>query len=216
MVPYDKFRPSNYEKALIYITVITLMDPARIKFGDEKHIEGNVLYCRKVRRDILTGIVPDIMTHPDFRQRYTIVGFCGIDPRVSPVRYGISVNTNDAANFSDQIVMAIHLCWLLPGDVLVLDNAAIHNGGDNSDLENWLWQNFRIYLIYLPARTPEWNPIELVWNILVQRLNVFCLSAAKQIGGKHSLVVATMIVLNAITHKEVRGCYRTCGYGVPK
>jgi transposase len=126
------------------------------------------------------------------------------------------VNTNDAANFSDQIVMAIHLCWLLPGDVLVLDNAAIHNGGDNSDLENWLWQNFRIYLIYLPARTPEWNPIELVWNILVQRLNVFCLSAAKQIGGKHSLVVATMIVLNAITHKEVRGCYRTCGYGVPK
>jgi hypothetical protein len=138
MVPYDKFRPSNYEKALIYITVITLMDPARIKFGDEKHIKGNVLYCRKVRRDILTGIVPDIMTHPDFRQRYTIVGFCGIDPRVSPVRYGISVNTNDAANFSDQIVMAIHLCWLLPGDVLVLDNAAIHNGGDNSDLENWL------------------------------------------------------------------------------
>lgn len=216
MIPYDKFKPANYEKALVYLTVITMMDPGCIKFGDEKHLEGKELYCRRVRRNVITGEVPGIMTHPDFRERYTIVGFCGIDLRVSPLRYGISVNTNDAAIFSDQIVMALSLGWLLPGDILVLDNAAIHSGGDNSDLENWLWLNFRVFLIYLPARTPEWNPIELVWNILVQRLNVFCLQAAKRIGGKHSLVVATMHVLNNVTHKEVRGCYRSCGYGVPK
>ena len=92
IIPYDKFKPSNYDKALIYITVITLMNPDRIKFGDEKHLEGNVLYSRKVRKNVHTGEVPGIMTHPDFRQRYTIVGFCGIDPRVSPVRYGISIN----------------------------------------------------------------------------------------------------------------------------
>jgi hypothetical protein len=79
MIPYDKFKPANYEKALFYLTVITMMDPGRIKFGDEKHLEGKELYCRRVRRNVITGEVPGIMTHPDFRERYTIVGFCGID-----------------------------------------------------------------------------------------------------------------------------------------
>ena len=217
MVPFDKFRPENYEKALMYMSIISLVNPGSIKFGDEKHLEGKDLYNRKVRKSVLTGEVPAVLTHPDFRERYTIVGFCGIDPRVSPVRYGITVNTNDASSFSSQIIMAINAGWLLRGDVLVLDNAAIHCGGENTDLEEWLWVNFQIFLVFLPARTPEWNPIELVWNILVQRLNVFCLHLARRVvSGSGSLVFATKVVMDNITHEEVRGCYRRCGYIVPK
>ena len=130
MVPFDKFRPENYEKALMYMSVISAVNPGAIKFGDEKHLEGKDLYNRKVRKSVLTGEVPAILTHPDFRERYTIVGFCGIDPRVSPVRYGISLNTNDASSFSGQILVAIHSGWLVRGDILVLDNAAIHCGGE--------------------------------------------------------------------------------------
>ena len=146
--------------------------------------------------------MPAIKTHPDFRLRYTIVGFCGIDPRVTLVPYGFTLNTNDTESFSHHVLLAIFSVWLLYGDILVLDNATIHNGGLNLDLENWLWSNFRIYLLYLPASTPEWNPIELVWNILVQRLNVFCIDLAKelaqfaQMAGKssHSLVVGSRTV----------------------
>ena len=101
---------------------------------------------------------------------------------VTPVRYGFTLNTNDAESFSHHVLLAIFSGWLLYGDILVLDNANIHNGGLNLDLENWLWSNFRIYLLYLPASTPEWNPIELVWNIIVQRLNVFCIDLAKPNG----------------------------------
>ena len=96
--------------------------------------------------------------------------------------YGFTLTTNDAKSFSHHVLLAIFSVWLLYGDILVLDNATIHNGGLNLDLENWLWSNFRIYLLYLPASTPEWNPIELVWNILVQRLNVFCIDLAKPNG----------------------------------
>ncbi len=224
LIPYDKFRPDNYQKALEYMLFISVLKPERIKFGDEKHLEGSSLWCRRVRRSVLTGEVPAIKTHPDFRLRYTIVGFCGIDPRVTPVRYGFTLNTNDAESFSHHVLLAIFSGWLLYGDILVLDNATIHNGGVNSDLENWLWSNFRIFLLYLPARTPEWNPIELVWNILVQRLNVFCLNLAKELAqvaqmageSSHSLVVASRTVLDNISHEEVRGCYRKSGYQVPK
>ena len=217
LIPYDKFRPANFAKAMEYMLFISTLKPERIKFGDEKHIEGADLYSRKVRRCVLTGEIPAIKTHPHFRQRYSIVGFCGIDVRVTPFRYGISMNVNDAANFAQQVVLAIQAGWLLPGDILVLDNATIHYGGGNSDLEDWLWQYFRIFLLWLPARTPEWNPIELGWNILVARLNTFCLDVAFQIsrqlvGGSHSLVVATQTILDNITHDEIRLCYRHAGY----
>jgi hypothetical protein len=36
------------------------------------------------------------------------------------------MNINDAANFAQQVVLAIQAGWLLPGDILVLDNATIH------------------------------------------------------------------------------------------
>ena len=97
------------------------------------------------------------------------------------------------------------------GDILVLDRAAIHTGGPNTNLEDWLWDNFRIFLLLLPARTPEWNPIELVWNIMVQRLNIFDLRLAIEMG-QHSLVRAAEIILTNITHADVDGCYRKSGY----
>jgi hypothetical protein len=66
----------------------------------------------------------------------------------------------------------------------------------------------RIFLLWLQSRSPEWNPIELAWNILVQRLNTYCLDLAYQIsrqlvGGSHSLVMATQTILDNITHDEM-------------
>ena len=112
-----------------------------------------------------------------------------------------------------QIILQCKLVYsgfLLPGNVLVLDRASIHTGGQNTILEDWLWDNFRIFVLLLPARTPEWNPIELVWNILVQRLAIFSLEVANSLG-QHSLVQVSQLILDNITHAEVDGCYRKCG-----
>lgn len=211
LIPYDKLRPGNIERAIEYVYAISLIDRSRIKFGDEKHLKGAELSCRRTRRNIFTGEVPPIMTTPDFRNTYSIVGFCGIDVRTTPMRYGIMDGINDAENFSMQILLGVQTGYFLPGDVIVLDRATIHTGGVNESLQDWLWDNFRIFILLLPARTPEWNPIELVWNILVQRLRTFSIFIARQLG-QHSLVQAAMIILNNITHVEINGCYRKCGY----
>ena len=187
-----------------------MFDCSKLKFGDEKHIKGAELWCRKTRRNVFSGVVPPITTHSDFRNTYTIIGFCGIDGRVTSTRYGIVEGNNNADNFAIQVQLAVSTGCLLPYDVLVLDNAAIHTGGVNATLEDWLWVNFRIFLLLLPARTPEWNPIELVWNILVQRLAVFSLELVCRFGS-HSLVMASQVILDNITHEEVDGCYRKCG-----
>ncbi len=60
--------------------------------------------------------------------------------------------------------------FLRPGDVLVMDNAANHTGKENTVLEDWLWNDHSIFALFLHARTPEWNPIELLWNCLSMRL----------------------------------------------
>lgn len=210
MIPYDKFRPENLDRALEYLLTISMLDRSRIKFGDEKHLKGAELFCRRTRRNVCTGEIPPIMTHSDFRNTYSIVGICGIDPRTTPLRYSIAEGINDAENFALQIELAVLVGYLQFGDILVLDRATIHTGGTNTILEDWLWDNFRIFVLLLPARTPEWNPIELVWNILVQRLAIFSLEVANSLG-QHSLVQVSQLILDNITHAEVDGCYRKCG-----
>ena len=54
-----------------------------------------------------------------------------------------------------QIQLAVLTGFLLPGDILVLDRAAIHIGGCNETLQDWLWDNFRVFILLLPARCPE-------------------------------------------------------------
>ncbi len=170
LVPFDKFRPENYEKMLTYLEVIERIDPSRIKFGDEKHLKGQDLYNRKVRRDPITGIIPPTYTNGDFRNTYALTGFCGIDRYSSPVWYNLHEDKNGADEFSLQLELALASGFFRPGDVLVLDNASIHNGGSNSNLEEWLYDTFGVLLLFLPARSPELNPIEQVWKILVNKL----------------------------------------------
>ena len=142
LIPYDKFRPANLDKALEYLQTVAMFDRSKLKFGDEKHIKGAELWCRKTRRNVFSGVVPPITTHSDFRNTYTIIGFCGIDSRVTPTRYGIVEGNNVAENFAIQVQMAVESVFLLPYDALVLDNVPIHTGGVNSALEDWLWGNF--------------------------------------------------------------------------
>jgi hypothetical protein len=99
--------------------------------------------------------------------------------------------------------------FLRNGDVLVIDNATIHHYRDAAVLEEILWEDYKILLIFMPARSPELNPIELMWNILVQRLRRVPL-----IGGHSSErnALTAKEIMDAFTHSEVESCYRKCSY----
>ena len=65
LVQYHKFRPANLEKATEYLNFISLIEPDRIKFGDEKLLKGQELFSRNVRRNLLTGDIPALLTTRD-------------------------------------------------------------------------------------------------------------------------------------------------------
>ena len=64
-------------------------------------------------------------------------------------------------------------------DVLVLDNVAYHNEKAAAVLADWLWDRFEKIVLFLPPRTPEWNPIELMWAYLTKRLGTYPLSVIR-------------------------------------
>ncbi len=123
LVPYDKFRPSNIEKALDYLTFVAMVAPDRLKFGDEKLLKEQELYNRKVRCDPFTGKIPPMTTAPDFRNTHSLTGFCGIDTRPPALFFTIHESNNDATQFAMDFEAAIDSGFFHPGDILVLDNA---------------------------------------------------------------------------------------------
>ena len=165
------------------------------------------MFDRRTRRNVLTGEVPPQFTNSDFRNTYAVVGFCGIDVGTDDaVFFRIHNGSNDAESFSMDIEMAVACRFLKGGDVLVLDNASIHDKGENEGLADWLWHRFGIFVLMLPTRTPEWNPIELVWRLLVSRLKKYPMRRLRAYR-QHAVAMAACEVLSGIMHSDVAVCY---------
>jgi hypothetical protein len=154
-VPIDKFSDKNIERTVEFVNYIRRLNPSRVKFGDEKHLKGKEMFDRKVRKCPVTGKVEEVVVDSDFRNTYNIVGFCGIDLEAIPMDYYISDDTNDAETFCECVERSVAKGFLRRGDTLVLDNASIHRYRAASTLEDWLWEDLGILLVFLPTRSLE-------------------------------------------------------------
>jgi hypothetical protein len=208
LVPYDKFCPRNIEKAVKYTRALARIDPGRLKYADEKSLKGKDICNKLARQDPFTGIVPPTMVDPDLQNTYSIIGICGISRQSIPVWYRITQSTVDAKLFALEIEDAVASCFLWPGDVLVMDNATNHTGKENTVLEDWLWEEHSTFALFLPARTPEWNPTELLWNCMSMRLKH---NEWDNLHGLSWAVHAAIYILDRITHREVESFYRKSG-----
>ena len=96
------------------------------------------------------------------------------------------------------------------GDLLIVDNCTVHNKGDNVGLEMALYDEHGILLMMLPPYHPDFNPTELVFNTLVQRIasekaRYNCIDA-------EDFVDAIRKYLNDIDLLDVVNFYRHQGY----
>ena len=65
LVPYDKFKPANIEKAQEYVCILAELDPKRVEYGDEKPLKGKAIHNKKAWRDVITADVPCVFADPD-------------------------------------------------------------------------------------------------------------------------------------------------------
>ena len=219
-IPKDKFKDDNvfrYLEFRMHMSIIS--DHSRFSFIDEKHLVNSDCSEVKQRVDPLTGILEGIPVSGDFRDTRTIMACISVNPRKeNHIFYNCSSDTNNADSFMAFIESMIEYGFLVHGEVLILDNAQIHIGGSAKALEELLWNTIvngkplNCLVIYLPTRSPELNPIELVFHILVRRLKSF---HYRRMGSLDEHVLTRIgRVFNDMDLELFEKCARHCGYNV--
>ncbi len=80
-----------------------------------------------------------------------------MDYRMNAVWYRIRRENNNSQSFMDDVMDAIVDGFLVEGDVLVLDNAAIHTGGENDMLCSLLRRRDRFNELEESLLRPAWR-----------------------------------------------------------
>ncbi len=94
---------------------------------------------------------------------------------------------------------------LRPGQVVVLDNLSAHKGAAIRELV----AAAGCRLLFLPAYSPDFNPIEHAFakvKLLLRRAEARTFEA---------LVAAIGAAIDAVTEADARGCYNHCGFALP-
>ena len=99
---------------------------------------------------------------------------------------------------------------LQPNDVFIVDNCTVHMQGNNVGLQDSLMHDYGILMIPLPPYHPDFNPTELVFNTLLQRLTAE--RARYRSLDAYDFLDAIIVELCKFTHKDVVSFYQKCGY----
>jgi transposase len=181
LIPLDKFRPENVLKFAHYrLKVALFQDHSRWNFLDQKHLVNKDTLSDRVRARPLTGRVPAIPVRRDFREAYNLFAIILENPdKPYPIDYMTGRENGNAASFVAFIEYLIATRFFFHDEILVIDNAAIHAGAEAEIVEDLLFdfildgRPLNVLVVYLPARAPELNPIELVFHILALRIRSF-------------------------------------------
>jgi hypothetical protein len=106
--------------------------------------------------------------------------------------------------------------FLRHGEFVVTDNAVIHSQGNATVVEDMLWETIvdsrplHILFISLPTRSPELNPIKLVFHILAVRIRSFQYWTAGPCD--KAVLFRAAQVMDDMTYAFILCCCTHCGY----
>jgi transposase len=111
----------------------------------------------------------------------------------------------DAASFESYVERAL-VPTLRHGDIVVMDNLGAHKGAEVERLIRGAGAEVR----HLPAYSPDFNPIEKLFSKLKAYLRK---AAARSVD---RLIEAMGEGLRSVTHADIAGWFRSCGYSTRK
>ena len=192
-------------------------DHTIFNFLDEKHVYNHNGHDLRVRINPFTGLIDGIPVSGNFRDSYTLTACISANHRKDKnVFFTINKKLNTSKSFMDAVKKMVEEKFLLHHEILIMDNAAIHVGGEAKRLEDYLWETIvdgrplKVLVLFLPPRAPELNPIELIFNVLVQRLKSY--HYRRMEGVSTNVMKRVEKVMDEISFETILRCYSHCGY----
>jgi len=109
---------------------------------------------------------------------------------------------NDAFDFLAFVLSVLEAGYVVPGDVMIGDNASIHKAESVAPAVSALLDAHHVRLVFLPTYSPELNPCELVFAIVKAWLRRHC--------GDSDFVLEIIIGFAKISLVDVVGFYKRC------
>jgi transposase len=102
--------------------------------------------------------------------------------------------------------------WPLPNSVLVIDNASIHKVPGIREMV----EERGARLLYLPAYSPDFNPIELAFSSIKAWLRANRDRIDRELESNNVTVYNIFWeAVHSVTVTHAKGWYKHCGYNVP-
>ena len=102
--------------------------------------------------------------------------------------------------------------WPLPNSVLVVDNASIHKVAGIREMV----EERGARLLYLPAYSPDFNPIELAFSTIKAWLRANRDTVNAELRAEDGMAYnALWQAVHSVTTDDARGWYKHCGYTLP-
>lgn len=139
------------------------------------------------------------MASSRINENYSTTAIVSVNPDLPPVYFKVRKESNSQYDFAKFLYTAILDEYLLPGDILIMDNATVHHGDDTflEIMEVLKFKNISLYL--LPTYSPELSPIELIFNVVKHHIR------HRRI--KPSLKDAITDAISTITTQNVVGAF---------
>ena len=128
---------------------------------------------------------------------------------ISSIRYDgttacMTIEGATTADVFRAYVRHILVPTLRPGDIVILDNLSPHKNADTLTLIEKTGATVK----FLPAYSPDLNPIEKMWSKIKEFLR------AAKARTREALEEAIAKALNMISAKDAAGWFQSCGYTI--
>lgn len=130
--------------------------------------------------------------------RLTVVGALTLGGVAACLAIPGAVDTDVMAAFVAEVLVPA----LRPGQTVVLDNLSVHK----APVVRHLIEAAGCRVVFLPAYSPDLNPIEPAWSKLKTRLRA---DAARTVDALYDALAGAV---GAITPDDARAYFRHCGY----
>ena len=208
--PSGRNSASTIDKLREYLEIIRhVRDHRYLVFADEKPMKEINIY-RNVRRDPRSGLIPNHEMEANSKNRFNILAAVTIKPGVRPVCFKVIEACTDADMFLQFVKYLLMQETLQPNDIFIVDNCTVHMQGNNVGLQDSLMNDHGILMIPLPPYHPDFNPTELVFNTLLQRLTAE--RARYKSLDAYDFLDAILLELCKFTRLDVISFYQKCGY----